>query len=43
LCNKVILLVEEISKPVDFSQFMEVRQLGIYWLVLNGPAKGEYR
>jgi two-component system, response regulator len=28
-----------IVKPVDFSQFAEsVRQLGLYWLVLNQPA-----
>jgi DNA-binding NarL/FixJ family response regulator len=27
-----------IVKPVDFSQFAEVvRQLGLYWLLLNQP------
>jgi CheY-like chemotaxis protein len=28
-----------VRKPVDFNQFMEaVRQLGLYWLVLNEPS-----
>ena len=33
-----------VRKPVDFEQFVEaVRQLGLYWLVLNEPppATGE--
>jgi CheY-like chemotaxis protein len=30
-----------IRKPVDFNQFMEtIRQLGLYWLVLNEPPVG---
>lgn len=29
-----------IAKPVDFAQFMEsVRQVGLYWVVLNLPPK----
>ncbi len=29
-----------VRKPVDFVQFMEaVRQLGLYWLLLNQPPK----
>ncbi|GLR11272.1 response regulator [Chitinimonas viridis] len=30
-----------IRKPVDFMQFMEVvKQVGIYWLMLNEPVQG---
>lgn len=30
-----------VRKPVDFTQFVEaVRQLGLYWLVLNEPPPG---
>ena len=30
-----------VRKPVDFAQFTEaVRQVGVYWLLLNQPPKG---
>lgn len=33
-----------VRKPVDFTEFMEaVRQLGMYWLVLNEPAPSKGR
>jgi two-component system, response regulator len=29
-----------VTKPVDFSQFTEaVRQIGLYWVMLNEPPK----
>jgi two-component system response regulator len=31
-----------IRKPVDFEQFVwAVKQVGLYWLVLNHPREGE--
>jgi len=28
-----------VRKPIDFGQFVDaVRQLGLYWLILNEPA-----
>jgi two-component system response regulator len=33
-----------VRKPVDFAQFLEaVRQLGLYWLILNEPAPNRGR
>jgi hypothetical protein len=31
-----------VQKPVDFTEFVDaVRQLGVYWLVLNQPPPGD--
>ncbi len=33
-----------IRKPVDYKQFVEaIRQLGLYWLILNIPAPDKYQ
>jgi two-component system response regulator len=32
----------DVQKPVDFTEFVDaVRQLGVYWLVLNQPPPGD--